>query len=326
MAEDTVTVPEDTNDALAALAVSSGTGAIAQWTDDKKKDYVSLFKKRASASMYILRMSASVLASKAKDKQFLGVPRYNKLVEDCNHFNGDDVVRGKRDYYDNSYDAHAAWKETYDRSKADLDGIVGDRVTSLIKNLPSLNAAMLILDPDTAAKMERRDALREKGQEITDAFEELSMDIKLADMPQDMTIGAFRAHVKEIENKRKAMLEELQEIGKEGQDLERAINKALFKGLPGIGEEIESVVKELYQQSRDLAVTCRDVENVVLYGDNVAALKILETFKTDERKITSDIGLRFQNGLELLKLKLAGKKPKKAKEAPPAPPAGTLSE
>lgn len=292
-----------------SLMTSESAAAMVLWTDDKKKDYVKLFKQRANASMYILRHTAQRIAYNAREKQFLGIPRYNKLVEECDNFVGEDTPVAR--------DAYRApvtpdlWRDTYDRSQTDMDAIVKDRATSLLKNLPSLNAAMLILDPETHAKMLRRDELREKGQEITDKFTEVSVDIRLSDMDQNMTIGDFRAHMKSIEAKRRALLEELEEIGKEGQTLERHINKALFKGLPGIGEEIESVVKELYQQSKDMGTTSRSVENTVLYGDCEAALAILESFKNDETKISTNIGLRFQNGLELLKLKLAGKKSKK---------------
>lgn len=293
-----------------SLMVGESAAAMALWTDVKKKDYVQLFKQRASASMYILRNTARELASRAKEKQFLGVPRYNKLVEECQHFAGEDAVRG--DPY-NRVATPELWHKTYDRSQADMDAIVKERVVSLIKNLPSLNAAMLILDPDTHDKMLRRDELRERGQELTDKFAEVSVDVRLSDMDQNMSIGAFRQYMKDLESKRRVMLEQLEEIGKEGQNLERHINKALFKGLPGIGEEIESVVKELYQQSKDMGATSRSVENTVLYGDCEAALAILESFKSDEQKVSTAIGLRFQNGLELLKLKLAGKKSKTKK-------------
>jgi hypothetical protein len=324
MADETTTteMPENPSDVLVILAKDSSSGAIAAWSDDKKKDYVKLFKKRAAASMYILRNSAYTLATKARDKQFLGQPRYNKLVEDCNRFAGDDVVRSRGNYYDRDYNEGEAWRETYDRSKTDLDSIVTERVNALLRNLPSLNAAMAILDPDTLKRIERRDQLKEMGQELTEKFEELSTDIRMKELPRTMTIGDFLDKVEALEKERKDLLEQLQKIGEEGQDHERAINKALFKGLPGIGEEIESVVKELYQQSRDLGVTCRDVENVVLYGDNEAALKILEAFKADERKIATEIGQRFQKGLELLKLKLNGRRKKKEEAgAPETPPA-----
>lgn len=309
---ETMTVADNSTNPF-SLMVGDSAAAMALWTDDKKKDYVNLFKMRASASMYILRHTARELAGRAKEKQFLGIPRYNKLVEDCDNFAGEDAIQGNRRGYGHD-DTADLWRKTYDRSQADMDAIVKERVVSLIKNLPSLNAAMLILDPETHAKMLRRDEIREKGQELTDKFSGVSVDVRLSDMDQTMTIAAFRAYMKDLEGRRKAMLEQLEEIGKEGQELERHINKALFKGLPGIGEEIESVVKELYQQSKDMGSTSRSVENTVLYGDCEAALAILESFKNDEKKVSTAIGLRFQNGLELLKLKLAGKKSKKKAE------------
>lgn len=308
---ETMTVADNSTNPLALMGGESAA-AMALWTDDKKKDYVGLFKQRANASMYILRETARGLANRAKEKQFLGVPRYNKLLEDCCHFAGEDAITSNN-YYDRQGTSDL-WRKTYDRSQTDMDAIVKERVVEYIKQLPSLNAAMLILDAETHAKMLRRDELREKGQELTDKFGELSVDIRLSDMDQSMTIGAFRAYMKDLERKRKAMLEELEELGKEGQDLERHINKALFKGLPGIGDEIESVVKELYQQSKDMGSTSRSVENTVLYGDCEAALAILESFKNDEKKVSTAIGLRFANGLELLKLKLAKKPKKKAGE------------
>jgi hypothetical protein len=304
---ETMTVADNSTNPF-SLMVGDSAAAMALWTDDKKKDYVSLFKQRANASMYILRHTARELAHRAKEKQFLGIPRYNKLVEDCASFAGEDAIASNRHGYHHNETADL-WRKTYDRSQADMDAIVQERVVS-----PSLNAAMLILDPETHAKMLRRDEIREKGQELTDKFAEVSVDVRLSDMDQTMTIGGFRAYMKDLEGKRKAMLDQLEEIGKEGQDLERHINKALFKGLPGIGEEIESVVKELYQQSKDMGSTSRSVENTVLYGDCEAALAILESFKSDEKKVSTAIGLRFQNGLELLKLKLAGKKSKKKTE------------
>lgn len=296
-------------DALATLAKDSSQ--MATWSDEKKKDYVDLFHKRSNAATYILRNTARVLAHKANEKQFLGTPRYNKLIQDCLNFQGDDQIQGHHSY---GPQAAELWKKTYDRSQADMDSIVQERVNSLLNNLPSIKSAMLILDPATAAKMDKSKELRDEGQELADQFEELSVDIRLSDMPEEMTIKEFRQHIKDLETKRRTILERLDAIGKEGQELERQIHKTLFKGLPGIGEEIESVVIELYKQSKDMATTSRDVENTVLYGDCEAALQILETFKTDERAVTTQIGLRFQNGLELLKLKLAKKSKKKTAE------------
>ncbi len=302
-------------DALSLLARDSTT--MASWSDEKKKDYVTLFKKRANASRYILRNTARIIASTTKEKQFLGVPRYNALVEECNNFQGDEVIESRPHHDRNN---HEQWATAFDRTRSDLDGMAQDRASALIKQLPSMNAAMQILDMETFEKMQRRDTLREQGQNLVDEFQELSVDIKLSELDQNMTIGQLLASQKELEAKRAAILKQLDEISTEGQRLEREINKALFKGMPGIGDEIAAVVKELYQQSRDLGVTTRDIENTVLYGDCREALHILESFKTDERKVTSAVGQRFQASLEALKLRVA-KTPKKAKKALPPSPA-----
>jgi hypothetical protein len=270
------------------------------WTDDKKKDYVTLFKQKANVSTYILRNTAKELAKRALDKKFLGQPRFNKLQEACNHFSGTDQVHG---HYDSTH-----WATTYNRSQADMNAVVEERVTALFKSLPSLNKAILILDPEIAKKMEERDLLKERGQEITEKIQETSEPIRMSQMDQTMTIGAFLKHIKDMEVQRKAWFEELQEIGSKGRDLEIIINKALFKGVPGISDEIEDVCRDIYEKSKAMGLLSRRVEEQVLYGDSEAALKLLSHFEKDEGKLREDIAARFNAGLEKLKLKVAKKK------------------
>lgn len=304
--------------------VEDNKSSIIAWSDDKKKDFVGLFKKRANASIYILRNTAKSIANTALKKQFLGQPRFNKLTEELNHFAGDDQLgfqQPNQAYYRDDDSRRKVWADTYDRTQHDLDEVVATRSKDIVKQLPSMVKAMEILDPETAKDIIKRDELKKKGQEIVDKFNETSVEIRLSDMPQDMTIGEFRQHVKDLEATRKGYMDELEEISKEGQELERRINKALFKGIPGISDEIEEVCKDVYERSKALGVLIRRIEEQVLYGDSETAVTLLSSFDKDERELRGDIQERFRKGLERLKLVKAKKEKKALKSKPKAKPA-----
>jgi hypothetical protein len=283
------------------VVASENSGAIATWSDDKKKDYVALFNKRANAEIYIFRRISYEIARRANEKHFLGTPRFRELGEEIGRSNWG------QQYYSGDLVAGT------ERSVQDLEIIVNNRVTELLKMLPSINKAMEVLDPETATKMIRRDALETEAQDLVDELNELSEDISLADIDQNMTIGQFRAHVKSIEEKRKALIEQIEAKGKEGQELERQINKTLYRGMPGISDEICEVSKKYFEKATALDQMKRRVEEQVRFGDNDAALQMLKIFEKDEITLKGDVAVQFQNSLE--KLRLAVAKSRKRKSA-----------
>lgn len=299
MTEDLLTETDST-----ALIAVGDTAGIAVWSENKKNQFVATFQKRTLAARYILVRTAEILFDVATRRRFLSskhrgsLPKTAPPAHNCR-----DVVEGELAYQ--RFKTTAGGRET-----SELDVIAMARAEALLKSLPPLKSAVQIIDPETAKKIDRRDALLVKGQALLAQIEPLKGTIRLSDY-DDLTVREFRAMVREREKKRAELVSKLDDIGLEGCELEDGINKALYDGLPGLSEAVLEIILDHYEQALALVATTRRMEEQILYGDSENAMEILRHFEKDEVQVSSSVKQKFDNALE--KLKLSALKKKKTK-------------
>jgi hypothetical protein len=162
--------------------------------------------------------------------------------------------------------------------------------------------------------IEKREQLLKQGKDLVEEANELSGALDIDDFPDTMTLAKFKAEVKVREEKRHAILAKMDEVGQEGQGLDRKINKFLFAGLPGLSQAVVDVVNNLYERASALSILQRRVTEQVQFGDSNAALSILANFEKDEVMVSDEIKSKFDAAIEALK-KAGQKAPKSLKKA-----------
>lgn len=278
--------------------VKNSQHEMAQWSETKRKDFVETFEKRSRVTRYILVKTAEFLLEGARRRRFI-TDKHNRELA---------ITRSSRSWRDltdveNSYHNGST---VGGRSARELDTIAQERADVILKELPPLKKAVLIIQPETAKKIERRDKLLEQGQKLMDQLVELSENLELANMDQKMTIGDFREFIKEREKSRRALRHKLDEMGAEGTQLEDEISRALYSGIPGISEAVIKVINDHIEREQAFDATTRRVGERVMFGDSEAAMEILSRFEKDEVTVSEEIKSEFASALE--KLKVAGQK------------------
>lgn len=277
----------------------SGTEQMAEWSDEKKADFVKTFEKRSAASRLILEMTAEAMINTASSRKFISAKHVNQI-------NKAKTV---------SYGYHHNIEEETGRTYQDLYKIAQEQAKAVLDGLPPLKKAVQIIDPDTAKKIDQRDKLITKGKKLRDELVELAEPIEMAELDQNMTVGEFRKMVKDRERRQKRIVDTLEEVAKEGNALENAINKALYSGLPGLSDAVVKAINDCYERSNALDATTRRVAEQVKFGDSEAAMSILRRFEEDEAEVSAEVKAEFQDALK--KLKLAGTKKRKTRKVLP---------
>jgi hypothetical protein len=271
---------------------------MAEWSDEKRADFVATFEKRSRAARTILEMAAEEMMEVASRRKFISAKHVNQV----------------RKAHTVTHRYGRVSEEETGRTYEDMHKIAQEQAEAVLKGLPPLKKAVQIIDPDTAKKIDQRDKLIAKGKKIRDELVDLAEPIRMGELDQSMTIGEFRKMVKDRERRQKRLIDTLEEIAKEGNQLENAINKALYAGLPGLSDAVVKAVNDCYERSNALDATTRRVAEQVKFGDSTAAMDILRRFEKDEAEVSDEIKAEFQGALK--KLKLAGvkrraKQPKK---------------
>ena len=158
-----------------------------------------------------------------------------------------------------------------------------------------------------------RDHWFQRLPESTDQIEKVTEPIVMSDMPQDMTIGAFRAIVRDREKERRRLITEMNECGKEGQELERQISKALYSGLPGLSDAVVDVILSHRERAAALDTFGRRAVEQIKFGDSEAAMSLLKHFEQDEITVSDTVRSKFTEALA--QLKLAASQPRRARVA-----------
>jgi hypothetical protein len=284
--------------------VDEGQETMQLWTDEKKGDFVKLFHDRVAAAKYILFATAKEIANAGLNRRFIS----QRKIQDAYNGNWEaswdfgEFPRAK--YIDGHY---TTVDRIGGRTRDDLDTIADERAKKVIKEMPMMKDAVKVIAPDVAAKIEKRDKLQEEGQKLFDALEEYQGTLYMGDYP-NMKICDFMDMLKERTKARKKIVDKLEEIGDEGLELDSAIDKALFRGLPGLDDAIKELVKDHIERAKALDQFDRRVEEKIKFGDSQAAVDILQQFEKDEQAVSDKIKGSFQGALDKLKLLAKGGK------------------
>jgi hypothetical protein len=302
-ANDDTLLDESPNSMLAQIRESTEVGSISEWTDEKKKDFVNTFYKRSDAAKAILLMSATQLINAAKGKHFIGHKVQMALEED---------VRTKYHFLSQSETWHHS--TIGGRASSELEAIAEERVAGIVRDLPTTLQAVSILNKDTADKIIEKDKLMDKLNRLKSKLEDMPDEVSMAEMDQKMSIGDFRALVKKMAKDRTEVLVDMRDLAKRAAELDSAISKALYKGLPGLSEAVVSVVTQHLDRASALDAMSRRVSERVLFGDAAEAVDLLKTFENDEVNVSDTVREEFARALEKLSLKKPSKRLNKSRK------------
>lgn len=265
------------------MAVSRDTllesaDGIAGWDDDKRKDFVKTFEDRTGMARAILKQTADKIQQTALRRKFISYAATTK-IETCGwHGNAPSNRRGE------------------------ADRIAGERAEAILRELPSLNAAVRLIDPVTARKIAKAEQYRKKGQELTNQLIEVTEEVSLSEN-QDMVVRDFLEMVQKRQALAKRLRLRIQEVGGKGSQLQKEIDKALYKGVPGIQEELIKVIQDHHNRVTALGEMGRRVSEQVKFGDSDEALSLLRTFEKDE----VDTPVEFKDMIKAAVAKLRAK-------------------
>lgn len=294
-------------DAL-ALVGQAETEGMELWSEIKRKEFADLFTTRSEAARYILLCTAGEILRTAENRRFIGGKHLGEFREKNG---GRDVEFGAFHTREGNSSYSCLPNHIGGRAVSDLNKIAEARAELILKQLPPLRKVVQIIDIETAKRLDRRDALLKKAKELKGKLDESSGCLNMAELDQDMSIRDFRKMVKDRDKKRRDLVTELNEVGKEGNELDTLINKRLYEGLPGLSNAVIKVALEHVQKATALDTTSRRVTERVIFGDSQTALELLKGFEKDEVKVSENIANQFKEALE--KLKLSGLKRKQLK-------------
>ena len=268
-----------------ALMVSSmNSDAMQSWTDDKKREFVGTFKKRAIAAKWLLISTAQHMERIARQRHFISARQQFEWPQspEIEYTKSGNMIG--------------------DRSVEELNKLADERAQKILSELPAVRDAVSVILPDVAKMMDERDSLVKKGQALADRLEEVSGQVSLGEVDQNMTIGAFRQFMKDRAKKRRNLIEQMDEVGERGLELETKINKALYAGIPGISSAVANVIRQHLERAVCFDQTTRRVEEKVMFGDSQAACEMLQTFEKDELTVSDTVRAEFRTALVALKL------------------------
>jgi hypothetical protein len=293
---------------------------IVSWGDVKKVEFVGLFRDRVIAARYLLEKTAYEIAHTAEGRKFISQKHLRKLYDNEARRYGNGLDFQPHRFYEKKENGQYEYQNPRvgGRDPRTLNEIAEQRAKAVLDELPALRAAVQIIDPETAKMIDRKEAILVQGDKLRDEVEVVSEPILMAEQDQNMTLGAFRAMVKERDTKRKQLLTRISELGREGSELEEIISKRLYSGLPGLSDAVVEVIKSHIDRSTALDEVSRRVEEQVRFGDSDAAVSLLSHFEQDEANIGDNIKSQLSAALEKLKLSVRGAKKSEApkKKAP----------
>lgn len=285
-------------------------GQISLWSDDKKREFVDTFHARTQAARYILEQTARKVAEKALEKQYMSARHCDKLALEPFHVvlvRLGDVVPAKESYYGQRVIPITVGG----RELAVLDEIACERADQVLAELPPLRAAMLVLDPEVAKQMDDIEKLTRDGQKLHQDLLAVTEPIVLSELDQSMTLGAFHVLVEDRDEQRHQLIRKLSKLATRGNEMEAAVAKKLYAGLPGLTDAVMQVIREHIERSKALDEMGRRVDEQVRYGDSEAALELLRHFEVDELAVSSTLKQQFRDAMTKLRESVKTAKPVK---------------
>ena len=291
------------------IALLRNADAMATWSEDKRKDFVDVFKKRSKIARILCQMTASKIANMASARHFISEFHLSKL------------------FRSHGWAPDSEYKYLYQhkvqdcgRDYEEIVRIADERAKALLAELPPLKKAVQVIDPDTAAMLDQMASLTNKAEKAQAALELLPRQIDMADPEyQDMKIRDFRKEVTMLMKKRKDLLTTINESGQQAEQLEITIAKRLYKGFPGLSEAVMDVILAHVERATALDQMKRRVGEHVMFGDSEAATGLLSQFEKDEANVSDELKTKLNAAMASLKASVkALPKKKTAKKGPKA--------
>lgn len=281
--------------ALTQQMISEGAG-LALWSEDKKKEFCALFKDRSACAQFVLASSTKLIIEAAEQRYFINSRQALDLgakVEETNY-------------------RHSS---NYGRSYHELQQVAQERAALVIAELPNKHETWEVLKPEVAEKMRKVDEIEKELSKISAKFDTLPTEVRISDMPETMTLKEFKAHVNKIRDTRDDCLKKMNRLAHDGNELNRQIDKELYAGNKDLATALRKLVDVNVTKIKGLSATTRRVEERVLYGDNQAALELLQGFERDELEVTKSVTSEFTGVLDRLGIGKAQRKALKGKRS-----------
>lgn len=285
--------------------ITTSADSMVHWSDAKKSEFSKLFDARARASAYICVKTAAYILDSARNRHMVNRSKsmpsetgdfIRTLVDAKNHISYEFTVGG--------------------RTTSDLDEVAKKAAQVAIRKLPSVTKALEIIAPSVLRAINSRDEIFATMEKEVAKLDTIPHHINLSDPEfQDLTVRQFRAECIKLVKRRDVIAKNIDSLNDKFTDLDKEISRALFKGIPGISEAVEDLVKYYQDRAKSLINLSRRAEEKVKFGDSAAASSMLEQFEKDEQTVNDSVKKDFDTALEKLKLiAKKGKLPKEMKE------------
>jgi len=289
------------------VAMLAETDTMGSWSDEKKAEFSGLFSKRTQLARILCEITVSKFATMAKNRHFISDYHLTKIKRSHGW-------SPSREY---KYE-HRHAVENCGRDYDEVARIAELRAKSLLSELPPLKKAVQVIDKETAKKLDKMARLEKKAETEKEELEQIPRSIDMKDETyQEWTLRAFNAEVKRIFDARQKLIKSINKAGEEAHDLEIAVAKALYKGLPGLSEAVVEVIKAHIERSTVLDQMDRRVTEQVKFGDSEAATGLLKQFEQDEAVVSDELKGKLNNAMAALRASVkalpGGAKKKKAK-------------
>lgn len=300
---------DNLNNALSIFkADSNALDGMSSWDTPRRLAFVQTLQERGNVHAALAMLEVECLLRIAESRHFISDKHTNLISEKTakQHFRLDNWQSllnyrgGTRDQYGFAQPS----SEFCGRSKDELQQIAEDNAKAIAKNLPKLADAVRVIDAETADKIDKARALRAQLDTHEATLKELVRPLILteyAKLNPKTTLTEFVAMVEDRANKAKVLTEKMNELGKQGRELQTQIDKALYEGLPGLSEAVVELAVEKIKAVSALPQMMRRVSETVQFGDSAQATSMLATFEKDELKLDDSIKDKFKLAMDKLR-------------------------
>jgi hypothetical protein len=284
---------------------------ISNWSDDKRKDFVGLFSDRTVASYRITLMVGQKMVEAAEERKIFASRHKTFLANRMGGVTFHELLYPtQHQYYNAHYNAPKPVQPpqpTTQRTDTELSVIATERANIMLDELPSVQAAMKIIQPEVVTWMMKRDVLKADCEKLITQLDDSEETVKMSDH-RDMKVGAFLDMVQAKDKHRQDLVEKLNKFSEQGRAFDEKIHKVLYKGIPGLSDAVMDCVVSLYESATAMTEMNRRVEEKIQYGDSDAAIELLKGFEKDEKTVSVDISARLKNALDHLKVGKTGRR------------------
>jgi len=291
------------NNTLALLnSDSTLLDGMASWDTPRRQAFVATLQERGNVHAVLAMLEVGCLLDIAQSRHFISDKHMREIREKTanQHFNLDNwksLLQYTHRYgrNDSSYCG---------RSRTELEQIALESAQTIAKSLPKLVDAVRIIDKVTAAKIDKARKLREELNGHEARLKELTHPMILSEFAKENPKALASEFVDIVERRAaeaKTLIEEMNKLAKQGMELQRDIDKALYEGLPGLSEAVVELAIEKIKSVSAMPQMMRRVSETVQFGDSAQATAMLSTFEKDELQLDESIKEKFKTAMDKLR-------------------------